>query len=71
MIFDVLKIRGIEVSSIYQDIYAKGHAKGYAAGYAQGVDEARAEAEGRAEGRSGVARKILLGPGRKKLGPPD
>jgi hypothetical protein len=49
----VLGIRGIEESSVYQDIFAKG------------------EAKGRAEGEVEEARKILLGLGRKKLGPPD
>jgi hypothetical protein len=57
----ILGIRGIEESSVYQDIFAKGEAKGRAEG----------EAKGRAEGEVEEARKILLGLGRKRLGQPD
>jgi predicted transposase YdaD len=51
----VLGIRGIEESSVYQDIFAKGEAKG----------EERGEAKGRLE----EARTTLLRLGRKRLGP--
>ena len=51
----ILGIRGIEESSIYQDIFAKGEAEGRVEGQLQGaVDEAR---------------NTLLRQGRKKLGP--
>jgi predicted transposase YdaD len=53
----ILGIRGIEESSVYQDIFAKG--------------EARGEAKGRAEGRVDQAREALLLVGSKKLGEPD
>jgi predicted transposase YdaD len=53
----ILGIRGIEESSVYQDIFAKGRAEG--------------EAKGRAEGATDEARRTLLRQGRKKLGPPD
>ncbi len=53
----ILGIRGIEESSVYQDIFAKGRAEG--------------EARGRAEGEFEEARRILLRQGRKKLGEPD
>jgi predicted transposase YdaD len=65
----ILGIRGIEESSVYQDIFAKGRAEGKAEGEAKG--RAEGEAKGRAEGEVEEARKILLGLGRKKLGPPD
>jgi hypothetical protein len=65
----ILGIRGIEESSVYQDIFAKGEAKGRAEGEAKG--RAEGEARGRAEGELEEARKILLGLGGKKLGPPD
>ncbi len=52
-----LGIRGIEESSVYQDIFAKGEAKG----------EARGKASGRAEG----LREALLRVARRKLGEPD
>jgi predicted transposase YdaD len=61
----VLGIRGIEESSVYQDIFAKGEAKGRAEG------EAKGRAEGEAKGRAAEARKILLRQGRKRLGPPE
>jgi hypothetical protein len=61
----ILGIRGIEESSVYQDILAKGRAEGEAKGRAEG------EARGRAEGEIEEARKILLRQGRKKLGEPD
>ena len=51
----VLGIRGIEDSSVYQDIFAKGRA------------EARPRA---ARGLVEEAREILIGLGRKKLGEP-
>ncbi len=50
-------IRGIEESSVYQDIFGKGEAKG--------------RAEGEAEGKVEEARLILLSLGRRKLGRPD
>jgi predicted transposase YdaD len=53
----ILGIRGIEESSVYQDIFAQGEAKG----------EARGEARGRAE----EAREAVLTVGRKRLGQPD
>ena len=53
----ILGIRGIEESSVYQDIFAKGEAKGLV--------------EGRDEGRIEEARQAVLTVGRKKLGPPD
>jgi hypothetical protein len=61
----ILGIRGLEESSVYQDIFAKGRAEGEAKGRAEG------EAKGRAEGEVEQARRILLGLGRKKLGEPD
>jgi hypothetical protein len=57
MFFDILKIHGIEESSVYQAIFAKGLAAG----------KARAEAKGKAE----RARMLLLSLGRRKLGQPD
>jgi predicted transposase YdaD len=57
----ILGIRGIEESSVYQDIFAKGEAKGLAEG----------RAEGFAEGRTEEARQAVLQLGRKKLGQPD
>jgi predicted transposase YdaD len=51
----VLGIRGIEESSVYQDIFAKGAASG--------------RDEGRDEGRIEEARTVLLRQGRRKLGP--
>src|SRR5206468_2293632 len=57
----ILGIRGIEDSSVYQDIFAKGRAEG----------EAKGREAGRAEGEVEEARKILLGLGRKRLGEPD
>src|SRR5262249_22755895 len=65
----ILGIRGIEESSVYQDIFAKGEAKGRAEGEAKG--RAEGEAKGRAEGEVEEARQILLRQGRKKLGQPD
>jgi predicted transposase YdaD len=53
----VLGIRGIEESSVYQDIFTKGKAEG--------------RAEGKAEGRAEQARRILIRYGTKKFGPPD
>jgi hypothetical protein len=77
----VLGIRGIEESSIYQDIFTKGEAKGRAEGEARGraegevrgraEGEARGRAEGEVRGRAEEARKILLRQGRKRLGQPD
>jgi predicted transposase YdaD len=57
----ILGVRGIEESSVYQDIFAKGEAKG----------EARGRVEGRVEGRAEEARLTILRQGRKKFGPPD
>ena len=57
----ILGIRGIEESSVYQDIFAKGRAEG----------EAKGRAEGEAEGKVEERRLILLGLGRRKLGRPD
>ena len=53
----ILGVRGIEESSVYQDIFAKGEAKG--------------EAKGRVERRVEEARLTILRQGRKKFGPPD
>jgi predicted transposase YdaD len=50
-------IRGIEESSVYQDIFAKGKADGLV--------------DGRAAGRIEEARQAVLQVGRKKLGQPD
>jgi predicted transposase YdaD len=50
----ILGIRGIEESSVYQDIFAKGEATG--------------EAKGRVEGAVEEARKTMLRQGRRKLG---
>jgi predicted transposase YdaD len=65
----ILGIRGIEESSVYQDIFAKGEAKGLV----EGRVERRAEglAEGFIEGRIDEARQAVLQLGRKKLGQPD
>jgi predicted transposase YdaD len=57
----ILGVRGIEESSVYQDIFAKGEAKG----------EATGEAKGEAKGRVEEARLTILRLGRKKFGPPD
>ncbi len=57
----ILGIRGIEESSVYQDIFAKGEAAG----------EAKAEAKGRAEGRIEAVRSDVLKLGSKKFGHPD
>jgi hypothetical protein len=61
----VLRIHGIEESSVYQDIFSKGEAEGFA----EGLAEARAKRE--AEGRLQEARETLIFLGRRKLGPPD
>jgi hypothetical protein len=53
----ILGIRGIEESSVYQDIFAKGEAKG--------------EARGRAEGSVAQARDDVLRLGRKRFGQPN
>jgi predicted transposase YdaD len=53
----ILGIRGIEESSVYQDIFAKGETEG--------------RAEGRAEGRTEEAREAVLTVGRKRLGEPE
>ena len=53
----ILGIRGIEESSVYQDIFAKG--------------EARGEARGEAKGRAAEARDAVLRLGRKRLGQPN
>jgi predicted transposase YdaD len=65
----ILGIRGIEESSVYQDIFAKGEAKGRDKGRDEGRDVGRDE--GRVEGRIEEARQAVLTVGRKKLGPPD
>jgi predicted transposase YdaD len=57
----ILGIRGIEESSVYQDIFAQREAKG----------EARGEARGEAKGRVEEARLAILRVGRKKHGQPD
>jgi predicted transposase YdaD len=59
----ILGIRGIEESSVYQDIFAKGEAEGAAKGRAEG------RMEGQAEGAVDEARNTLLRQGRKKFGP--
>ena len=61
----ILGIRGIEESSVYQDIFAKGEAEGEAKGRVEG------RVEGRLEGAVDEARETLLRQGRKKLGPPS
>ena len=53
----ILGIRGIEESSVYQDIFSKGEAKG--------------EARGRAEGEALGLAEALLRLGRRKLGQPE
>jgi predicted transposase YdaD len=53
----ILGIRGIEESSVYQDIFAKGEAKGLV--------------DGRVEGRIEEARQAVLQVGRKKLDQPE
>jgi predicted transposase YdaD len=53
----ILGIRGIEESSVYQDIFAQGEAQG--------------RVEGRLEGALEEAKKTLLRQGLKKLGPPS
>lgn len=58
-------IRGIEESSVYQDIFRKGEAQGEARG------EARGESRGEARGRVAEAKKILIRQGTRKFGPPD
>jgi predicted transposase YdaD len=55
----IMGIRGIEESSVYQDIFAKGEAEGRVEG----------RREGQAEGAVDEARTTLLRQGRKKLGP--
>jgi hypothetical protein len=69
----VLGIHGIEDSWVYQDIFAKGRAEGEAKGRAEGraEGEAKGRAEGRVEGAAEEDRRVLLGLGRDKLGPPD
>ena len=57
----ILGIRGIEESSVYQDIFSQGEAKGRVEG----------RVEGRAEGAVEEARNTLLRQGRKKFGEPD
>ena len=60
----ILGIRGIEESSVYQDIFAKGEAKGRTEG------EARGRAEGETWGRVEEARQNLVLLGRQKFGEP-
>jgi predicted transposase YdaD len=57
----ILGIRGIEESSVYQDIFAQGEAQGRVEG----------RLVGRLEGAVEEARKTLLRQGLKKLGPPS
>jgi predicted transposase YdaD len=57
----ILGIRGIEESSVYQDIFTKGEAKGHVDG----------RIDGRVEGRIEEARLAILRVGRKRLGQPD
>jgi hypothetical protein len=61
----ILGIRGIEESSVYQDIFAKGEAKGLSEGRVEG------RVEGLAEGRLEEARQVLLQLGSKKFGEPE
>jgi hypothetical protein len=69
----ILGIRGIEESSVYQDIFAKGEARGEAKGEARGEakGEAKGKVAGRAEGRTEEAREALVRVGRRRFGPPD
>jgi predicted transposase YdaD len=60
----ILGIRGIEESSVYQDIFAKGLVEGLAEGRVEG------RAEGFLEGRIEEARQAVLQLGRKKIGQP-
>ncbi len=57
----ILGIRGIEESSVYQDIFAKGEAKG----------RANARVAERIEGRIEEARLAIMRVGRKRFGEPD
>jgi predicted transposase YdaD len=57
----ILGIRGIEESSVYQDIFTKGEAKGHVDG----------RIDGRVDGRIEEARLAILRVGRKRLGQPD
>jgi predicted transposase YdaD len=57
----ILGMRGIEESSVYQDIFTKGEAKGHVDG----------RIDGRVEGRIEEARLAILRVGRKRLGQPD
>jgi predicted transposase YdaD len=57
----ILGIRGIEESSVFQDIFTQGEAKG----------EERGEARGEAKGRVEEARLTILRQGRKKFGQPE
>jgi predicted transposase YdaD len=66
---DVLKIRGIEASSTYQEILRKGKAKGMAEGKAKGMAEGTAK--GKAEGKAEEAREILLRLGGQRFGAPS
>jgi predicted transposase YdaD len=68
----ILGIRGIEESSVYQDIFAKGEAEGQAKGRAEGQAKGRAEgqAEGEARGRVEEALEAVLRVGSRKFGPP-
>jgi predicted transposase YdaD len=61
----ILGIRGIEESSVYQDIFAKGEARGEAKGEAIGA------AKGRVEGRVEEARVAVVRLARKKFGSPS
>jgi predicted transposase YdaD len=61
----ILGIRGIEESSVYQDIFAKGEVMGEARG------EAKGRVEGRVEGRVDEARAAILRLGSKRFGQGD
>jgi predicted transposase YdaD len=61
----ILGIRGIEESSVYQDIFAKGEAKGLSEGRVEG------RAEGLTEGRIEEARRVMQELGSKKFGEPE
>jgi predicted transposase YdaD len=69
LVSNLLRIPGIEESSVYQDIFAKGEAHGRTEGEARG--RAEGEARGRAEGELDGVRKILIRLGEKRLGRPE
>jgi flagellar biosynthesis/type III secretory pathway protein FliH len=69
----ILRIRGIDESSVYQGIFKNGRTEGLAEGRSEGEAKGRAEGEakGRAEGATEEDRSILLALGRERLGAPD